>query len=49
MHRIYASTAYNTRQMQSINGASLRVLNSLIERIALQTFYHLNRELRNNC
>ena len=27
-----------TREMQSINGASLRVLDSLIERIALKTF-----------
>ena len=27
-----------TREMQSINGANLRVLDSLFERIALKTF-----------
>ena len=29
--------------MQSINGASLSVLDSSIERIALKTFYHFNK------
>ena len=32
----------NTREMQSINGASLRVLDSSIERIVLKTFESRN-------
>ena len=35
----------DTRQMQSINGASLRVLDTSIERIPLKTFYLLNHEV----
>ena len=38
--KYYSKIYFNkiTREMQSINGASLRVLNSSIERIVLKTF-----------